>query len=238
MTSTGRSGELWENVGAGGHSTCCSTNLPPSGVKIWNKTLCCVANLLLCQWAGQKALVVSYPKHTKGSEWLCTVYHAVTTGTERRMYGVTAKGLSCKQHYSVRVRVCLLVIWVRFWVGAAVWSHLTIICHWQQMYTQYLYLPTNHIVCVCVTRQCKNTSVHALKARLLRTIQVLWRRHVIISSFHVILIWWLLSSPFWDKKGTREKDVRPQKATLKHLFPLTAVMNLPGVGRGSLPPDS
>ena len=46
--------------------------------------------------------------------------------------------------------VCVLVICVRFWVGATMWSHLTVTCHWQQMFTQWDYLLNNQSLCVCL----------------------------------------------------------------------------------------
>ena len=92
------------------------------------------------------------------------VCHAVTTSAERLRSSLTARGLCCTQQYCacvcvcvcacvcVCMRACAFVCWLfgwGFWVRATMWSHLTVTCHWQQMFTQWDYLLNNQSVCVC-----------------------------------------------------------------------------------------
>lgn len=98
-----------------------------------------VLHRLLFRWAGPAVLRQTKESINPFDERVC---HSVTTSTERLRSNLTAKGLSCTQDnrlYCMCVWVCvsLLVVCVRFRVGARARSHLTIACHWQQMFTRY-----------------------------------------------------------------------------------------------------
>lgn len=109
----------------------------------------CVLHRLLFGRAGPAVLRQTKESINPFDERVC---HSVTTSTERLRSNLTAKGLTCTQdnrlycmcvwdgvNSCVFVCVCvsLLVVCVRFRVGARARSHLTTVWHWQQMFTRY-----------------------------------------------------------------------------------------------------